>query len=113
MTDAIEGRWWLDFTNRPPTNPTGNEFVLKAGQVTIAETGDPFGSYHIGPDWLTITLHMPAIPDEGPWRMEAKLLLADPANPPEVLPGILQAIDSADEVFSNGPCALVRRAANA
>jgi hypothetical protein len=109
MTDAIEGRWWLDFTHRPATNPAGNEFVLKAGQVSIAETGDPFGSYEIEPGLLTITLHMPAIPDEGPWRMEAKLLLMDPDSPADELPGMLQAIDSEGQVFSSVTCTLVRR----
>ena len=113
MTDAIEGRWWLDFTHRPPTNPAGNEFVLKAGQVSIAETGDPFGSYEIEPGLLTITLRMPAIPDEGPWRMEAKLMLLDPDSPPDELLGILQAIDPEEQVFSNGACRLVRRVADA
>ena len=108
MTDAVEGRWWLDFTNRPATNPAGNEFILKAGQVAIAETGDPFGSYVIEPGLLTITMPMPAIPDEGPWRMEAKLMLLDPDSPPDELLGMLQAIDPEEKVFSNSPCALVR-----
>lgn len=113
MTDAIEGRWWLDFTNRPATNPAGNEFVLKAGQVSIAETGDPFGTYEVEPGLLTVTLPMPAILNEGPWRIEAKLMLLDPDSPPDELPGILQAIDSAEQVFSNGPCTLVRLHADA
>ncbi|MES2449258.1 MAG: hypothetical protein V4610_01710 [Pseudomonadota bacterium] len=109
MTDAIEGRWWLDFTHRPPTNPAGNEFILKAGLVTIAETGDPIGSYEIELGLLTITLRMPTIPDEEPWRMEAKLMLPNPDSRPDQLPGVLQAIDPEGGVFSNGPCTLVLR----
>ncbi|QJU58450.1 hypothetical protein HL653_12320 [Sphingomonas sp. AP4-R1] len=109
MANAMEGRWWLDFTHRTPRNPAGNELILDDGAVTIAVTGVSAGSYQIEPALLTITLSMPAIPDEGPWRMEAKLVLLDPADPPELLSGIVQAIDSKGRVIANSACALVRR----
>jgi hypothetical protein len=109
IANRIDGRWWLDFTHETPRNPAGNELVLSDGEVTIAETGARAGVYQIEPGLLTITLSMPAIPDEGPWRMEAKLVLLDPADPAELLAGIVHAIDSKDRVIANSSCALVRR----
>jgi hypothetical protein len=112
-TDAIEGRWWLDFTKHPPRDPSGNEFILSAGTVSIAKTGDPAGGYHIAPGVLTMTLPMPAIPDEGPWRMEARFLLIHPERPVARLDGIIRAIGSNGDVMLNDACALVRMSADA
>jgi len=113
MTEAIEGRWWLDFTKHPPRDPSGNEFILSAGTVSIAKTGDPAGSYHIAPGVLTMTLPMPTIPDEGPWRMEAKFMLIYPEAPAERLTGMIEAIGSDGQVMMSDFCTLVRRPADA
>lgn len=108
MTDAIEGRWWLDFTNRPATNPAGNEFVLASGRVMTAETGASAGTYKVEPEWLTIVLLMPVIAGGAQCRMEAQLLLIDSQNPPDKLPGFIRAIDGDGHLMFNGPCCLVR-----
>lgn len=113
MTDAIEGRWWLDFTTQPARDPSGNEFILSAGTVSIAKTGDLAGTYEIEHGLLALTLPMPSIAGEGPWRMEVKLLLFEPMNPPDRLLGMIQAIDSSEAVISNMPCAFIRRAPEA
>ena len=113
MNDAIEGRWWLDFTTQPARDPSGNEFVLAGGIVSIAQTGQPTGTYQIEPGWLELTLPMPSISGEGPWRMEVKLLLVDPMNPPERLLGMIQATDSSGAVIFNQTCSFVRRTAQA
>lgn len=106
---AIEGRWWLDFTRQPALDPAGNEFVLTAGVVNFARTGECAGTYQIESAWLIMTLPMPSISDDGQWRMEAKLLLTDPSCPPERLPGLMQIFDGDGEVFTSGSCFLVRR----
>jgi hypothetical protein len=111
--EAVEGRWWLDFTRVPPRDPSGNEFVLSGGVVSIAKTGDVAGTYRTDAGWLTITLPMPPIANEGPWRVVAKLLLADQANPPDQLSGMIQAFDSSDDLMLSDRCALIRRQADA
>lgn len=113
MSNSIEGRWWLDFTKHPPRDPSGNEFILNAGVVSIANTGDLAGSYEVEPGALTITLPMPAIPDEGPWRMVAQILLIDPTNVPDSLPGVIRAIGPDGGLIMSDTCNLVRRDADA
>lgn len=113
MANSIEGRWWLDFTSFPPRDPSGNEFVLSDGVLGIAHTGDPAGSYEIADGFLTLTLPMPAIADEGSWRMVAQILLPDLSAIPDTLPGVIRAIGSDGGLMMSGTCNLVRRRADA
>ena len=113
MTHAIDGLWWLDFMSQPHRKPFGNEFVLSGGIVSTIGSGRQAGTYQIEPGLLTISLPMPTIPDEGPWRVEAKFQLLDPSNPPDRMRGVLQAFDASETVTANETCALVRRALDA
>jgi hypothetical protein len=113
MATAIEGRWWLDFTKHPPRDPSGNEFILSNGAVSIAKTGDPAGNYQVEPGALTITLPMPSIPGEGPWQMVAQVLLIDPTSVPDSLPGVIRAIGPDGGLIMSDTCNLVRRDADA
>lgn len=113
VANGVEGRWWLDFTRQPPRDPSGNEFVLSAGVVSIAKTGEPAGAYEIKPNTLEIALPFPSFDGEAPWRMVAQFLLPDPSNPPDKLPGMLQTFDSEERLFANNLCTLVRRSADA
>jgi hypothetical protein len=113
MTDPIEGRWWLDFTTRPPRDPSGNEFILSAGKITLAKSGEPAGTYELAPAALTMTIPMQAIPDEGAWRMEARFLLAPTARPAARLNGIIRAVGADGESMLHDSCVLVRRGADA
>jgi hypothetical protein len=113
MTDAIEGRWHLDFTEQLPVSPGGNDVILSNGIVTIARTGARSGSYRIGAGALTIVMPLPSFEREPPLRIQATMLLPDPDNPQEQLVGIIEAFDGSDAVIMREACTLTRRRANA
>ncbi len=113
MTDAIEGRWYLDFTEQLPLGSAGNEVILSRGIVTIARTGVPSGSYQIEAGALTVFLPLPSFEGDPPWRIRATMLLPDPLNPQDQLSGIIETFDGSDAVMMREACTLVRRRANA
>jgi hypothetical protein len=112
VTDAIEGRWLLEM-GRPPTDPAENEFALAGGQVALAATGEAIGHYEVQPGQLTITLAMPTILEEGPQRMIARLLLPEPVERVDRLPGVIEAILPGGATGLVGSCFLARRNADA
>jgi len=113
MTDPIEGRWWLDFSTQPPRDPSGNEFILSGGKISLAKSGQAAGTYQLTPAALTMTIPMQAMPDEGPWRMEARFLLAPADRPAARLNGIIRAVGGDGRVILNDACVLVRKGADA
>ena len=113
MTDAIEGRWLMDFGTIPLSDPTGNEFLLSDGIITSSGTGRAAGHYEVQPGYLTITLPMPAIPGEGPCQIVARLLLPESLECLDRLFGIVQAIMPGEPAMASKACILIRQHDNA
>lgn len=110
MGDPIEGKWRLEM-GRPPADPAGNDFLLSGGQVALAGTGEAFGSYELEPGRMTMTLPMPPVDGELAWDMIVSLLVPEPLEPADLLPGIMVAVVSRDRQpidNTRGTCVLVR-----
>src|SRR5882757_4026914 len=112
MTSEIEGRWRLEFEGGEPRDPSGNEFVLHDGVLSLARTGEAVGTYRLAMPLLVMNLPMPAIAGEGAWEMTIRLAVLEPEQWSDGLLGLSEATDEQGELIATRPCRLVRLGAN-